>query len=129
MESLTLRPIVASVLGVVADKFIMQEDDIQRSLHFGALCGVGIYASEYIAPMIPHLPTLSKDLYNGKELAVRIAEVSSMAGTVYIVNKYVTKNDIYKGEMYQRLAVIAGVDILSAYIVDYIENKPLSYLI
>src|SRR5271155_3497216 len=108
----------------------MQETDMTRSTMFtGAVC-VGNYASEYVGPLINiiPMPTINKNLYDGKTLTLRIAEVSSSAGVTYVLNKYVLGNDPYKGEFMKRVAIIAVSDVVETYMTDYFTNKPLDYL-
>ena len=102
---------------------------MQRSLIFGAITGAGSYLSEIVAPhVVPNLPSLNVELYSGKQLGERITEVSIDTASVFVFNKYVLGNDIYRDEMLQRMGVIAVADVVGTYISEYIDGQPLQYI-
>ena len=125
-----LKPLVVGAVAVVLDKYWLGEVDMMRSVYFGGAVAVGNYASQYIAPMINFIPipTISKDLYDGKTLVDRIAEVGSSAGFAYMVNKYLLENDPYTNEFMVRVGVIAISDVVGTYAVEYLNNQPLQFL-
>ena len=124
-----LKPICIGAVAVGLDKFYLQEQNMQRSLIFGALTASGSYLSEIVAPhVVPNLPSLNAEIYNGKQLGERITEVGIDTASVYVVNKYVLGNDIYRDEMLQRMGVIAVADVVGTYISEYIDGQPLQYI-
>ena len=129
MDSTISRPMFVGLSGAVLDKFVMGEEQMQKSLMFGGVLAVGTYASEYIGPLI-HLipiPSLARNLYEGKTLVTRIVEIGSNSGLTFIVNKYILRGE-YQGEMYKRLAVIAASDVIGTYANDYFMGQPLQFL-
>ena len=72
------------------------------------------------------LPTVGT-LYDAKTLEVRLAEVGAGAGVAYLINTQFLKNDYQYSQMYNKLALIAGSDFIAEYIVDFMENRNLSF--
>jgi hypothetical protein len=129
MNHSQIKPIAAGVTAMALDRFYFNENDGMRSLKFGVFVAGGVLASELIAPNImPDLPSLNKELYNGKQLALRITEVASASIGVFVVNKYITGNDIYGNEMFARLGAIAISDVVGEFAADYLTNQPLAFL-
>lgn len=130
MDQSYLKPFVVGSVAAAIDQLYLKEPSVERSLYFGAACALGNYASEYATPLIKMIPmpSISRDLYDAKTLSTRIAEVGGSVGVCYLLNKYVTGNDVYVNETFQRLAVIAVADVAGTYIVEYINNQPLQYL-
>jgi hypothetical protein len=124
-----MKPVVVGCIAAAIDKFYLQEENSMRSLYFGAAVGAGNYAAEYTYPLIKHIPmpTLSKDLYEGKTLAERIAEVSMSTSMIFVLNRYILKIDIYKDEMMMRMGIIAASDVMGTYICEYIDNQKLEF--
>ena len=124
-----LKPACIGATAIVLDKFYLGEQNLQRSLIFGALTASGSYLSEIVSPHVtPNLPSLNTEMYNGKQLGERITEVGIDTASVYVVNKYVLGNDIYRDEMLQRMGVIAVADVVGTYVAEYIDGQPLSYI-
>ena len=48
---------------------------------------------------------------SGKKLTNRIFETLGTTGAVFVFNKYLLRNDIYRDEVLKRMAVIAASDI------------------
>ena len=130
MDNSLLKPLVVGAIAGALDKFYLNEKVATRSLYFGAAVAVGNYSAEYIAPLVNMLPipTISKNLYDGKTLMDRIVEVGASTATAYILNKYILRNDPYVNEMMTRVAVIAVADAAGTYVVEYLNSKPLQFL-
>jgi hypothetical protein len=133
-ESTLLKPLIAGGIAVALDQMYLKEKYIQRSLYFGAAVAVGEYGAEFVHPIIKHIniPSLSRDLYDSKTLMERIAEVGVSSGMVYILNKYVLKNDQYAfsgPEFLNRVGIIAVADFAATYATEYLYGKPLEYLV
>lgn len=98
------------------DKYYLGETDNNRSLMFGAVVFGGMLFEEsfgmLLKPVLPLPNVLPKNsVISGKKLVDRIAETLATTGVVFLTNKYLFRNDIYKGEILKRMAVIAAADI------------------
>jgi len=125
-----LRPLCVGGVAVAIDKLYFGELNIYSSLMFGSAVGAGVYVSEYIAPVIvTDFPSLNSKMINGKILGTRIAEVGAGAGTAYVVNKYLLKNDGYSNEIVQKLGAIMVSDVVGTFVAEYISGQPLDFLV
>ena len=123
--NMNLRPIMVGAVAVALDKYAIGETNLNSSLYFG----VGVYASEYIAPYIAvDLPTPSSTLYNGKTLATRLIEISSSVGGAFLMNKYLLQNDLYRNEVFKKVGVIALSDVVGTYAAEYINGSAMTFL-
>ncbi len=79
MNQTMLKPVAVGLVAFAIDQFYLKEQNFMRSAYFGGAVAVGNYSAEYIYPLVRHIPipTISKDLYEGKTLVDRIAEVGS----------------------------------------------------
>jgi hypothetical protein len=122
-----LKPLITGAVAVAGDKFLFNEQDMQKSLFFGLAVGAGSFAGNYvgsnIAPAL--LPTVG--FIDGKTLEVRLAEVGSGAAAAYLLNTQFLKNDFEYSQMYPKLALIAGSDFIAEYLIDFYEGKPPSF--
>lgn len=124
-----LKPLCVAGSAIALDQFVMKETSLNRSLIFGAVVGTGSYVSEIVAPhIVPDLPSLNAEMYNGKKVGERVVELATSASSVFVVNKYILKNDIYKDEMLIRFGLITASDVIGTYIAEYIDQKPLTFL-
>lgn len=124
-----LKPACVAGVAVALDQFVMKETNFNRSLIFGACVGAGNYLAEMVAPhIVPDLPSLNSKMYNGKIVGERVVELATSAVSVFSVNKYLLRNDIYKDEMFMRMGLIVASDIAGTYLSEYIDSKPLTYL-
>jgi len=127
--NMNLRPIMVGAVAVALDKYAIGETNLNSSLYFGVAVGVGVYASEYIAPYIAvDLPTPSSTLYNGKTLATRLIEISSSVGGAFLMNKYLLQNDLYRNEVFKKVGVIALSDVVGTYAAEYINGSAMTFL-
>lgn len=129
MSSTMTRPLLVGAVAAAVDMFVMKEENMQRSMIFGGAVAAGSYASEFVGPLIHHIPipTLARNLYEGKTLVTRIAEVSSSTAMVYVLNKYVLQNDPYRNEMLTRVGIIAFSDVAGTYLDEYLNTQPLQF--
>lgn len=88
---------------------------------------VGIVGGQIISSSIPAIIPSVKGVKDGKTLMERIVEIGSGAVDGYAVKKYVFNNDFNPNDMPKRLLLIAGTDLLSEYITEYVNGQPLSY--
>jgi hypothetical protein len=130
MDTTIIKPMVAGAVAVLLDRNIIGETDTMKNVYFGAAVAVGIYASNFLTPlvdMLPMLPSLNSNMYEGKTLSKRIVEVGSASGTAFLVNKYLMHNDSHPEELYYRLAIIGACDFAGEYAADYMSGSPLEY--
>ena len=126
--SLNLRPVIVGVTSIVLDKYLLGEAEMMKSVYFGGVVAAGVYASEWVAPMIAlDLPSANKTLYNGKTLSTRLIELAVASGGVFVVNKYMLLNDTYRDEVMKRVGVILLSDIAGTYATEYINGQPMSF--
>ena len=123
-----IKPIAMGACVVAADKYLLGETDMNRSLFFGAAGAVGVYAAKLVAPMIPFESMLPDGSYtDGTTLELRLLEVTGAVGVSFAVNKFILKNDPFVNVQINKLALLAGADFVSEYIDDYISGRPLSF--
>ena len=123
-----MKPFIMAGCVVVGDKYLLMEQDLTRSLYFGVAGGVGVYAAQLVAPLVP----LEKYLPNGaytdsKTLELRLLEIGGGSLISFGVNKYVMNNDPFITVRVEKLALLAGANFVAEYITDYMENRALSF--
>ena len=110
------KAVLSSGYAYALDKYMLGEVDNNRSIMFAGVVFGGMMFEESIATLVkPVLPIpnfVSKtSVISGKKLVDRIAETLGTTAFVFIINKYLLRNDIYRGEVLKRMAVIAGSDM------------------
>ena len=122
------KPIAMAACVVAADKYILGETDMNRSLYFGAAGAIGVYAAGLVAPLVPFETFLPDGSFtDGRTLEIRLLEVGVSTGVGFVLNKFVLKNEYYMDQELKKIAVLAGADFVSEYIDDYISGRPLSF--
>ena len=128
-ENAFMRPLLVGSVAALLDHYYIDEPSLTRNAMFGASVAAGVYAAELVTPLLmPNLPSLNENLYNGKTMATRGTEVSLSAVSGYSLNKYVLNNDKFNDEFYKRLAVIAVSDVVGTYLTEYLSGQPLSFI-
>ena len=123
-----IKPIAMGACVVAADKYLLGETDMNRSLYFGAAGAVGVYAAKLVAPLVPLETFLPDGTYtNASTLELRLFEVGVSTGVGFVVNKFILKNELYIDQELKKIAVLAGADFVSEYIDDYMNNRALSF--
>ena len=125
-ESTLLKPLAMGAVVVALDKFVMKNQNMNESLYFGLAGAVGAYGGAMVAKAMP-LPLPSGDYFDGKTLEMRIAEIGIGAGVGYALNRYALKNDFNSRNMLNKVALLAGADFISEYLVDYLQGRKLSF--
>jgi hypothetical protein len=126
MSNSYLKPLITGALVGAGDKMLFNEPDLTKSIYFGVAVAGGTYIGTMVGDMLPAVVP-SVGFVDGKTLEVRLAEVGAGAGSAYALNRFVLKNDFEYSQMYNKLALITGSDFVAEYIVDYLENRPLSF--
>ena len=121
-----LKPLITGAVAAVGDRFLFNQTDLNKSVYLGLAVAGGTYVGTMAGNALPAvLPTIG--FMDGKTLEVRLAEVGAGAASAYYINTQILKNDFQYSQMYNKLALIAGSDFVAEYIVDYLENRPLSF--
>ena len=123
-----LKPFLVGGLIIAADKFILNEQNMNSSLYFGVAGVAGIYAAQNLSQMLPSNQGQISTMIDVKTLETRMLEVSVGAGATYAINKFALNNDLRPNDLLQKIGVIVAADFISEYIDDYMNNRPLSFL-
>ncbi len=123
-----LKPFLVGGLIVAADKFVLNQQDMNSSLYFGVAGVAGIYAAQNLKQMLPSNQGQISTMIDVKTLATRMLEVSLGAGATYAMNKFAFNNDLRPNDLLQKVGVIIAADFVAEYIDDYMNNRPLSFL-
>jgi hypothetical protein len=126
-NSAYLKPLITGAVAVAGDKFLLMESDLNKSLYFGGAVAAGTFLGAMVGDSIPVVIPEGGTYYDAKTLEQRLAEVGASAAAAYIINTQIFKNDYQYSQMYSKLALIAGSDFIAEYIVDYYENRNLSF--
>ena len=132
MDTTSLKPVVMGVIAGSFDKYYLGERDMMKTVYFAGAVAAGSYVAEMALPVVRDvaglIPSVNKSIYDSKTLAERIMEISGSTASIYILNKYILRNDNYKGEMMKRLTIIAVSDVIATYGLEYYNGKPLEFL-
>ena len=122
------KPFFTGGIIVALDKFVLMQPDMNSSLYFGVAGVVGIFAGQYIAPMLPNNQAQISTMLDTKTLETRVLEIAIATGVTYGINKAVLNNDLRPNDLLQKVGVILAADFISEYIDDYMNNRALSFL-
>ena len=122
-----LKPLITGAIAVAGDKFLLNQQDMNKSLYFGGAVAAGTFLGAMVGDSIPVVIPEGGTYYDAKTLEQRLAEVGASAVAAYVINTQILKNDYQFSQMYPKLALIAGSDFIAEYIVDYYENRNLSF--
>jgi hypothetical protein len=122
-----LKPLITGAVAVAGDRFLLNQLDMNKSLYFGGAVAAGTFLGAMVGDSIPVVIPEGGTYYDAKTLEQRLAEVGASAAAAYIINTQILKNDYQFSQMYSKLALIAGSDFIAEYIVDYYENRALSF--
>ena len=126
-NSAYLKPLITGAVAVAGDRFLLNQLDMNKSLYFGGAVAAGTFLGAMVGDSIPVVIPEGGTYYDAKTLEQRLAEVGASAAAAYIINTQILKNDYQFSQMYSKLALIAGSDFIAEYIVDYYENRNLSF--
>ena len=128
MSNSNLKPFLVGGLIIAADKFLLNQPNMNSSLYFGISGVAGIYLSQNLAQMLPSNQGQISTMIDVKTLETRMLEVSLGAGATYAINKFALKNDLRPNDLLNKVGVILAADFIGEYIDDYIAGRPLSFL-
>ena len=80
-----LKPFLVGGLIVAADKFVLNQQDMNSSLYFGVAGVAGIYAAQNLKQMLPSNQGQISTMIDVKTLETRMLEVSLGAGATYAI--------------------------------------------
>ena len=122
------KPFFTGGIIIALDKFVLMQPDMNSSLYFGVAGVVGIFAGQYIAPMLPNNQAQISTMLDTKTLETRVLEIAIATGVTYGINKAVLNNDLRPNDLLQKVGVILAADFVAEYIDDYMNNRALSFL-
>jgi len=123
-----IKPLAMVAVVYAGDKYILNEQDMMRSLYLGVAGGIGVFAAASIAPMVPFEKFMPNGAYmDSKTLELRLLEIGGAVGVGFALNRYVLNNDPYVNLRTDKMALLAGADFISEYIDDYVAGRPLSF--
>ena len=122
------KPFFTGGIIIALDKFVLMQPDMNSSLYFGVAGVVGIFAGQYIAPMLPNNQAQISTMLDTKTLEVRVLEIGIGTGATLAINKLILNNDLRPNDILQKVGVILAADFVAEYIDDYMNNRPLSFL-
>lgn len=103
------------VIGTLADKYILKNDNMTQNLSFGVSTAIGITGGKFVGQMLPAIVPTMTGYYDGKTLLTRTSEIAIGAGSGYAINKYLLKNDFEPSKMGLKIGVVILTDVASEY--------------
>ena len=122
------KPFFTGGIIIALDKFVLMQPDMNSSLYFGLSGAIGIFAAQYVVPMLPNNQAQISTMLDTKTLETRVLEIGLGTGATYAINKFVMNNDLRPNDLLQKVGVILAADFISEYIDDYMNNRALSFL-
>ena len=123
-----VKPLVAAATAVALDKMVLMNPNMNSSLYFGASVGGALFLVGMFDTNVPtFLPDITAIGASGATLSKRVAEITAGAGSAYVINKFVMKNDSSPQLMAKKLAVVIASDFAGEYASDYFSSRALSY--
>ena len=122
------KPFFTGGIIIALDKFVLMQPDMNSSLYFGVAGAIGIFAAQYVVPMLPNNQAQISTMLDTKTLETRVLEIGLGTGATYAINKFVMNNDLRPNDLLQKVGVILAADFVAEYIDDYMNNRPLSFL-
>ena len=119
------KPLATAGVAVLLDRLVLKQTDMKKNLTFGLSVGAGVGLGAMVAKNLP-IPDSPSSFGNGKQIASRMLEITSGAGTAYAVNRFIMKNDAGTG-MIRKLGVIVASDFIGEYLTDYASGRPLGF--
>ena len=122
------KPFFVGATIIALDKLVLNQPDMNSSLYFGLSGAIGIFAAQYVVPMLPNNQAQISTMVDVKTLETRVIEIGLGTGATYAINKFVMNNDLRPNDLLQKVGVILAADFISEYIDDYMNNRALSFL-
>ena len=122
------KPFFVGATIIALDKLVLNQPDMNSSLYFGLSGAIGIFAAQYVVPMLPNNQAQISTMVDVKTLETRVIEIGLGTGATVAINKFVMNNDLRPNDILQKVGVILAADFISEYIDDYMNNRALSFL-
>ena len=123
------KPLIGGIVAAAADKFVLQQGDMQKSLIFGATVAAALAVSTVVEGSIPSfLPDLTSLGSSGKTMSERVVEIAAGSLGAYAVNRYVLKNDTNPRDMMKKIGIVVVADIAGTYGSEYLNTQALTFL-
>jgi hypothetical protein len=117
------KPLFAGIAAAVGEHFIMKNDDLKSCAIIGGAVGGGIFSVSWVEPLVSKLsPTNTFIGTVGKTLEGRILEIACGTGAVYVLNRYVLKNEVNvtSKAFMTRVGIIAGADLIGESVCEFL---------
>ena len=88
-----VKPLAAAGVAILLDKFVLNQQDMNSSLYFGASTGAGVLVAGLLASYLPDISGTIKttSFYNANTVEKRLLEIGLAAGGSYAVNNLILK--------------------------------------
>ena len=115
IDGVFVKPLVVGAICVAADKFLLNEPYLDKSLYFGGAASVGVFlASSSGLILDKYVPKQSYfDSETVKTLEARIVEVGFGAISYYGVSSLLLNIPFNKNELLKKLGILVVADVLS----------------
>ena len=117
LQKAFLKPIVAGLCAGAINHLVLKEP-VQKSVIFGAATSAGIFSVSWVSPIIAEyvIPTKTGLAGISSSLEMRVVETVLGGASVFIVDKYLLKNNTVIGTaatmmMVKKIGIIAVSDI------------------
>jgi len=124
-ENLALKSIIFAGAVAGIDQFVFKEADMNSSLMLAGAGAAGIYVSDAVASYIPQNFKLAA--LDGKLVETRILEIGGVTASTYFLDKIILGNKFYEANLMKRVVTLAGADVISTYITQYLSGQALSF--
>ena len=123
------KPLIGGIFAAAADKFVLQQPDMQKSLIFGATVAAALAAANVVEGSVPSfLPDLTSLGASGKTMSERVVEIAAGSAGAYAVNRFVLKNDTNPRDMMKKIGVVIAADLAGTYGQEYLNTQALTFL-
>jgi hypothetical protein len=143
VNSLASKPLFAGVYAGLLDKFVLGNNDLISCAKFGgsvaAGCILGNIAGTFTAASMGSTVSAGSNTfadpifgynYSGTTILQRAIEIGTASATAYTINRFALQNDWARDNMFlaKKIGVIALSEVLSDYSMDYLQLRPISFL-
>jgi len=123
------KPLIGAAFAFAADKFVLQQPDMQKSAIFAGTVGAALFAANVVEGSVPSfLPDISSLGASGKTMSERVVEIAAGSAGAYAVNRFVLKNDTNPRDMMKKIAVVVAADLAGTYGQEYLNTQALTFL-
>ena len=131
MNDLRTKTLAAFAISVLADKYLIGETNMNRSLMYGAALATSVYFENTIVGAIEtQVPQIKSHFTNEKQAVERALELGTVAVSTHLLNGYLLNNEQSQGssEYWVRMGISAGSDWAANKVVQYVNGEPMSIM-